>query len=204
MTDSQIAQTVMVYTVALVSPGPNFFLVLSTALGRTRREGLYTAAGVAAGSTFYVLLGLLGVILLIGSNATLYRIMLFAGGGFLLYMGGGMLFSAMRGGAVAGIRDVPERSALQSFRAGLGMNLTNPNSYAYYLSLFTASIPPETSAGAKMTLGVVMPVISLSWYSFVAFSASHPQVRGYLLSAQRYITFAAGAYIVWYAIGLMI
>ncbi|RME40634.1 MAG: LysE family translocator, partial [Deltaproteobacteria bacterium] len=53
----QILSFLSIFTLAIVSPGPNFVLVSRTALVHSRRSGLFAAFGVATGSGLFALAG---------------------------------------------------------------------------------------------------------------------------------------------------
>ncbi len=63
-----VFSVLFVFSMAIISPGPNFVLVLNTALNRSRREVMYTALGVAIGSTLFAVAGLFGLILILDSS----------------------------------------------------------------------------------------------------------------------------------------
>ena len=62
-----IVSFLTLFTLAIVSPGPNSILVVNRSLQEGRSAGAWTALGVAIGSATYGLCGLLGWIVLIDS-----------------------------------------------------------------------------------------------------------------------------------------
>jgi len=194
-----ITATLAVFTLAIVSPGPNFILVVNTSLADSRRAGLYTALGVAVGSGIFALAGLLGLILLINSLPHFAVVVRLLGGGYLAWLGAGMLRRALRrppGNAVvaggAGTRAAP----LKSFRTGLFTNLTNPKAWAFYFSLFTLVAAPATPLWAKVFLNLSMFLISYSWYASVALLISDRRVQPHFLRLQPLIQGVLGGLLV--------
>lgn len=48
-----------IWTVAVVTPGPNFFLTVQTSLGRSRPAALRSVLGIACGTAIWGLCGFL-------------------------------------------------------------------------------------------------------------------------------------------------
>jgi threonine efflux protein len=182
-----IASVLAIFTLAIISPGPNFILVVNTSLSDSRRAGLFTALGVAVGSGLFVLAGLVGLLLVITSLPHFAGIVRLAGGGYLAWLGAGMLLGALRRRRAdrlpAGGLRAPA-TAHRAFRTGLFTNLTNPKAWAFYLSLFTLVASPSTSPGVKIFLNITMFLISFGWYSVVAFLISDRRAQPHFLRLQ--------------------
>lgn len=82
-----ICSMLLVFTVAIVSPGPNFILVVNRSLSDSRRTGFYSAFGVATGSGVFAVAGLLGLLVLITTLPLFSAFIRYLGGGYLLYLG---------------------------------------------------------------------------------------------------------------------
>jgi len=59
--------SLVVFTLAIVSPGPNFILAVNRFMTGSRAEGLWISLEVAVGSSVYGLCGLPGLIVLLDS-----------------------------------------------------------------------------------------------------------------------------------------
>ena len=174
------ASFLAVYVFAIVSPGPNFILVVNSALSGSRRTGLLTALGVATGSGLFGLAGLLGLIVLVQSLPNFAVLSRLVGGGYLAWLGIGMVRQSRSGnGAVGGRKPatVQTDSALRAWRTGLLTNLTNPKAWGFYIALFTVVITPGFLLWHKVLLNLTMFFISLFWYAFVAAMISSPRFR---------------------------
>ena len=168
----------LLYALAIVSPGPNFFLVTSRSLNVSRRAGLLTACGVASGSGLFAFAGLVGLLPLVKSLPYFMEGMRFVGGGYLVWIGIEMLRTCSRetknspdGNSAAAT------SAFIHYRIGLVTNLTNPKAWAFYLSLFTLVMNAAFPAWSKVLLNVSMLLISLAWYLFVAYLVSSRTIQ---------------------------
>ena len=186
-----------VFTFAIVSPGPNFILVTNTALSQSRRAGLLTALGVATGSGLFALAGLVGLLVLVYSIPYFDLIARFIGGGYLAWIGFGMLRHCRRKAAPETTANKQsEHSSLTSYRVGLLTNLTNPKAWAFYLSLFALLLAPGFPLWGKVVLNAAMFIISFAWYAIVAVLISSPRFQPVFLGLQPVIQGSLGVVLV--------
>lgn len=174
-----LASFLLIYSLAIISPGPNFIMVANTSLAGSRRVALLAALGVAVGSGIFALAGMLGLIVLVKTLPYFRQVMPFIGGGYLGYLGICMVRDRHAGVAQASSRPAGLSTAplFSAFRTGLLTNLTNPKAWAFYISLFTVIIAPGYSVWMKALLVVLMFLISLSWYAFVVLLITNSRIR---------------------------
>lgn len=146
----------LLWLVAVVTPGPNFFAVAQTAAWHSWRRGVVTASGVASGTVVWALAGGLGVRSLFVVAPFLYMALKVAGGCYLIYLGARLLWrsrSAVEGqGSVVAARP----TVLSAYRLGLLSNLTNPKTALFVASIFAAVIPSAPSPGLLIGAAVTM------------------------------------------------
>ncbi len=73
--------------VLLIIPGPTILLVVSYALGQGWRTALPMAVGVALGDFTAMTLSMLGIGALLAASATVFTILKWIGGAYLVYLG---------------------------------------------------------------------------------------------------------------------
>ena len=125
----------LLWTVAVVTPGPNFFNTAQLAASCSRRHGVAASAGVASGTILWGLAGGLGIKSLFTAAPMLYLAFKIIGGCYLIYLG---LKLFKRSAPAMGqnlLADEPRRSLFSAWRLGLLGNLSNPKS-----ALFVAPI----------------------------------------------------------------
>lgn len=182
-----ISSVLIVFTLAIVSPGPNFIMVVNTSLSCSRRTGIYTSLGVATGSGLFALAGMLGLLLVVNSLPHFSIIVQIAGGSYLLWLGFIMFRSSLnRQHPVQNVEGgTPvEGPPLTAYRTGLLTNLSNPKAWAFYFSLFSLVVTPDTPVWAKVSLNSAMFVISFTWYAAVAILITDNRVRPTFLRVQ--------------------
>lgn len=91
-----LLQIAAVYLVALVSPGPNFFMITQLSLAGKRRLGAASALGVGMGSTVWATLAMLGFAAVLQKIDWVYNGIRIAGALYLIYFGFKLLRSGMR------------------------------------------------------------------------------------------------------------
>ena len=114
------------FTLALISPGPNFALMLRIGLGSGRDAALRTTLGIAVGEAVWGFAALFGVAAVALRYPVLGTGIRWAGGAFLLWLAFGALRSAWRGG---GVEDAAPAAAGGAFWTGLALMLLNAKAW---------------------------------------------------------------------------
>ena len=151
----------LLWTVAVVTPGPNFFNTAQLAASCSRRHGVVASAGVATGTIIWGLAGGLGIKSLFTAAPMLYLAFKIIGGCYLIYLG----LKLFKRSAPASVQlpDEPRRSLFSAWRFGLLGNLSNPKAALFVATAFASTMPPSPSP-ALLTLAVItMATLSFSW-----------------------------------------
>ena len=178
-----------VWAVAAVTPGPNFFITVHSAVSGTRKMSLLTTAGIVVGTLMWALSGLLGVSIVFKTVPFLYCTLKVIGGVYLVIVGLRLISptkSRMRQ------KGKPMPTPLQSFKLGLYTNLSNPKTAAFMTSLFAATIPSHAPIGLGLLCIVTICSVSAIWYSCVAILISFQGPRNIYDKFKRAIERVAG------------
>lgn len=89
-----LSTLVFIHLCALVTPGPDFFLVSQTAISRSRQQSMFVVAGITMGMMFWAMLAMLGLNIIFDKITWLRHVLLVLGGLYLCYLGIQMLRSA--------------------------------------------------------------------------------------------------------------
>lgn len=89
---------IFIHFCALITPGPDFFLVSQTAVSRSRKDAVLVAFGICLGAMVWSLLALMGLNIIFEKMAWLKQGLLVAGGLYLCWLGYQMLRSAFSKG----------------------------------------------------------------------------------------------------------
>ena len=82
------------------------------------------------------------------------------------------------------------------FVQGFVNNVLNPKGTLFYLGVFTIVITPETSAGAKLLLIVIMMLVSASFWLFFVYTLDRPSIREFIDRSQQTVNRIFGVLLV--------
>jgi threonine/homoserine/homoserine lactone efflux protein len=145
---------------AAISPGPAFVLITKTAASARRPVALATAAGTVLASVIWATSALLGWQLVLSRAASVYRLLQFAGGLYLAFIG----WSTWRHAP----DPLPEVSDGGGFRRGLLLGLSNPKVIIFFSTIFTTLFTPGTPRYVKWAAPLVVLVDESLWYGTLA------------------------------------
>ncbi|KUL47446.1 lysine transporter LysE [Streptomyces sp. NRRL F-4489] len=205
-----------------ISPGPDFAVVLRTALGSGRRAALCSALGIATGCFVWGLAGAAGLTAMLAASRAAYDALRVAGALYLVWLGVQALRAARRqragegtvergaaGAAPAGPAggEAPAGSAAvpvgpgRAFRTGLLTNVLNPKVGVVYLSLLPQFIPHGAPVvGTTLLLVAVHAALGVLWLGGITLAVhraravlQRPGVRRRLDQATGGVLVALGA-----------
>jgi threonine/homoserine/homoserine lactone efflux protein len=186
----------LLWTVAVVTPGPNFFNTAQLAASVSRRHGVVASAGVASGTIMWGLAGGLGIKSLFTAAPMLYLAFKIIGGCYLIYLGLKLFKRSVPAVGENVLPDEPRRSLFSAWRFGLLGNLSNPKAALFVATAFASTMPPSPSP-ALLTLAVItMASLSFSWYSCVALVFSSERMANLYSHSRKWLDrFAGGCYL---------
>lgn len=200
---SLLLTVAIIHTIALISPGPDFAIMVKIATQQPRSTAVAAAVGISMAILAHTILSLTGVSLVIKSSHTLYLLVQIVGASYLAWMGFGALRAGLhllaRRKANAGVGEdiivetasqddmnhgastvgtaYGDMSQRQGFLTGLYTNLLNPKALVFFLTLFSALITPSVTASTKVASAIVLLSLSLAWFGFLAVMLSKAQVQ---------------------------
>ncbi|WP_133649852.1 LysE family translocator [Paraburkholderia flava] len=180
-----LLQIAVVYLVAAISPGPNFFMITQLSLAGRRGLGTASALGVGTASTIWASLAMLGLAAVLQKIDWLYNGIRIAGALYLIYFGIKLLRASTRRGEAVPVVDAPPPDAtpgayFRAWRSGLLTCLTNPKSCAFWTSVFATMFPTNPPLWFYGVVLAMIGTMSAGWYGGVALMfATERTQRGY-------------------------
>ncbi|MEM5371292.1 LysE family transporter [Paraburkholderia azotifigens] len=175
----QFAMVAGAHLLALLSPGPDFFLIARSALLRGWRKTGAVCFGIACANGVFIALALGGVAVL-HRHGIAFALVQAAGCAYLLYLGGLMLRHAKAASIAARVQagsSGPSSSAwLTRFATGFASAILNPKNALFYASLFALLAARDAPFGAQIVYGVWMFAAVFGWDLLVARGIVHPAV----------------------------
>jgi len=186
---------------ALLSPGPDFFLVLRTATRFGSSAGVRASAGIAMANALYVVCALSGVALL-QRAPLLLEALRWLGCAYLAWLGWRILRSSRSEVEDAGVMAESTRSS--AFWAGFLSGLLNPKNALFYFSLLSVVMPQAAPVALRVFSGVWMVVVVFGWDALLALGLGKGSVRRLLLRQVALIEKALGCVFLAIAGGVLV
>ncbi|WP_233160808.1 LysE family translocator [Actinophytocola xanthii] len=152
--------------VAAMSPGPDFVIVLRSAVVSGRRAGMACAAGIASGVFAWAVVTALGIAGLLAASAVAFTVVKLVGAAYLVLLGVRALLAARRGEGYEppDTSGAGARTADAAFRQGLLTNLLNPKVAVFFIALLPQFVPANASVLDHVLLAAVAATVSLVWF----------------------------------------
>jgi RhtB (resistance to homoserine/threonine) family protein len=175
---SQFLTIALVHFLAVVSPGPDFAIVVKNSITYGRRVGIFTSLGIGLGIFIHVAYCILGIGLIISQSIFLFNLIKYVGAGYLLYLG----ISSIRAKANSGQMPVFAKSSesyslKKAVITGFMTNGLNPKATLFFLSLFTVIVRPDTPTSYQVIYGIYMAFATALWFILVSLLFSQQKVR---------------------------
>jgi len=162
---------------ALLSPGPDFFLILQTALRFSLRHAFAVCAGIACANAIYLVIAVAGLEA-VREMTLLTLVLKYLGGAYLIYMGWLMVKATRRPIEETGrAGSLLKKNYRQRFTMGFMSGILNPKNAVFYLSLFTVMVSPKTGIALRSLYACWMIAIVLFWDMAVAVMIGNPLVK---------------------------
>jgi len=181
----------LLWSVAVVTPGPNFFTTAQLAASCSRRHGVVAAFGVATGTVLWGLAGGLGIKSLFNAAPTLYLVFKLAGGAYLIYLGLKQFRTKPPIAATALQGD--GRTLFSAWRLGFLGNMTNPKSALFVATIFATAMPPSPPPMLLALAVLTMASLSFSWYCSVALLLSSQRMAAAYGRSRKWLDRFAGS-----------
>jgi RhtB (resistance to homoserine/threonine) family protein len=175
-------------TFAVISPGPDFALIVKNTLSYSRKIGILSALGITSGILFHMIYCLLGFAVIIHQSLILFNIFKYLGAGYLIYIGIKELLNQKPHAEDNFYTEKYTISGLSAFRQGLLCNMLNPKAALFFLGLFTLVISPTTPFFHQAIYVLEILAITFIWFSSLTLLLTHPEIAGRIQRFQPIIT----------------
>lgn len=226
MIDNQLFVLGSLNFIALLSPGPCFALVMRESLNTSRANGIYLALGLALGGFFNQVIMLIGVGLLISQSPNLLHALKIMGAIYLAHLGlealGLNALSWLRHVAPKGQKILSESETFQQvvhahekpsrkkkplfsgIRRGIFLNMSNPGSLLFFLSIYSAAVSEETPLFIQLGYACVLSFMDFFVFASTAFLFSTSRIQSFFFSWQHVIEKLTGLTLLAFAVNLFL
>lgn len=190
----------LAHFLALLSPGPDFFLIARTAIASGWRVASGACLGIALGNGVFIVLAFTGVSIL-HEGSVLFDLLQLAGAVYLIYLG--IAFVRHAGStSVCATSGSTSPTWWRNLQMGLLSGLLNPKNALFYASL--ASLVAGSSTVWKVSYGVWMFCAVLAWDLLVAVGIGHRWVLRRFNAALPLLERLSGLVLLLLGMGLLI
>lgn len=189
-------------TLGMLSPGPDFFLVIKNAARYQRSAAMMTALGVILGVATHMSYCVAGLAVVITTTPWLFNFLQYAGAGYLIWVGLQALLA--RGDSKMNINDLPQQqtSLKRAFLQGYLCNLLNPKATLFFLAVFTQVLQIDSTVMEKLWYAAIIWVLALIWWPLLVVLIQSEPVRRGLAKFQRIVDKLLGGVLI--ALGIKV
>jgi threonine/homoserine/homoserine lactone efflux protein len=190
------------HLLALLSPGPDFFLIMQASFRLPCRYGIAICAGIAMANGAYLLLAVLGLEA-VREMTWLLLLLRYLGAAYLLFLGV-MLLRAPRQSLEKRESSsfLHVQSIVRQFIIGFMSAILNPKNAIFYLSLFTVMVSEQTGFPTRCLYALWMMSVVFFWDCSVVLVIGHNRFKKRLGSSIYYIEKISGATLIFFGIFL--
>ncbi|MDE9620521.1 LysE family translocator [Citrobacter portucalensis] len=184
----------LAHFVALLSPGPDFFLLVGYAVRYRMRGSAGLCVGIAFGNGLYILLAIIGWGIL-RQLPLLFTIIELLGALYLLWIGSLLIRSRPQTLTGADAQSTCPGFGKQLL-LGLGSSLLNPKNALFYLALMTALLGPSVTLLQQTMSGIWMTSVVLCWDLLIVMFIGLPQIQRRLTRGILWVERIAGGVLI--------
>lgn len=154
----------------MISPGPDFFLILKNSLCYNRKLALITCFGVITAILIHMSYCVAGVAVIITATPWLFNALRYLGAIYLIWLGiKALRVKASSGTYISKSIGKNKISTKVAFMQGFLCNLLNPKATLFFLAIFTQVLNAESSLADKLLVAFIIWIEAVFWWPFVVF-----------------------------------
>lgn len=166
---------VLAETALSLSPGPAVMLVIACGLAHGARKSLYATLGILTANAIYFAVSATALGAVLVASTAFFNAVKWIGAAYLIFIGLSALF-----GRPSPITVGPDErsggSPRRLFLSGLTLQLANPKTLIFFVSILPQFVDPRLAIGAQMTwlaIGSIVPeFFILAGYGYLASRAA--------------------------------
>ena len=191
--------SLVVFTIALlgmISPGPDFFLVVKNAARYQRSAAMMTAMGIVAALLVHMSYCVAGIAVLITTTPWLFSVLKYAGAAYLLWIGFQSLLSKSNHTIDENTTAHSQVSFKKAFMQGFLCNLLNPKATLFFLAVFTQVLSVDSTIGEKLWYAFIIWGLAIIYWPLLVLLIQSAPVRKLLNKVQKSIDKVLGVVLI--------
>lgn len=163
----QFISIATIHFFAVVSPGPDFIIIVRQSISHGRRSALMTSLGIGIGILMHITLCIFGLGMIIKESDLLFKVIQIIGSLYLAYLGI-ISIKSKNSSTESKYNDEFNFNAFESFKLGFLTNVLNPKATLFFLSLYVLIISNNTPFQFQILFGLWMSFATGLWFAFLS------------------------------------
>ena len=174
-----------IHIIAVISPGPDFFLVIKASLTGHFKHSLMCCFGIASGVATHFVFVYFGLSVIISNSPITYSGIVILGAVWLLKLGVSALFAKTE--KWQEVEALSFANNLTAFRDGYLTNLFNPKAFMYFVSVISPFLKAGKLEGAFFIMASIITLSTFAWFVLVATILNHRRIKSIFQNYQSFI-----------------
>lgn len=174
--DNLMALIVMALIMSIL-PGADKVLIMRNTVSQGSTAGRYTILGMATGLTFWTIVAVFGLSIVIAQSLFLFNAIKYMGAAYLLYLGVRIFFTK----STLSLETVQAESSYsneksthypykESYLQGAISNILNPKTILVYVTFMPQFIDLNGSINQQLiVLGLILTIIAVGWFLILVY-----------------------------------
>lgn len=171
----QFISIATIHLFAVVSPGPDFIIIVRQSISHGRRSALMTSLGIGIGILMHITLCIFGLGMIIKESDLLFKVIQIIGSLYLAYLGI-ISIKSKNSSTESKYNDEFNFNAFESFKLGFLTNVLNPKATLFFLSLYVLIISNNTPFQFQILFGLWMSFATGLWFAFLSLILTNKSV----------------------------
>lgn len=152
----------------MISPGPDFFLVMKNSLSYPRKYAMMSCFGVVIAVLTHMSYCVAGIAVIIQTTPWLFTILRYVGATYLIWLGIKALLAKAGGSTYLGRGTFTQAiSYKKAFMQGYLCNLLNPKATLFFLAIFTQVLAIDSTLFDKLFVAFIIWIEAVIWWPCV-------------------------------------
>jgi RhtB (resistance to homoserine/threonine) family protein len=167
---------ISIVAMMVIIPGADTMLLVKNTLSHGTKAGRYTVLGMATGLSFWTLIAILGLSVVIAKSVILFSAIKYLGAAYLIYLGIKSFFAK----SVFSLKEIQaqantpakysKRHNKDSFMQALLNNILNPKTVLVYITIMPQFINLNGNVNQQLIiLAFILTLLAVMWFLFLVY-----------------------------------
>ncbi|MGM0876544.1 MAG: homoserine/threonine efflux transporter [Bacillota bacterium] len=178
--DNLLAYILMALMMSML-PGTDTVLIMKNTLNHGAKAGRYTILGMATGLTFWTVIVVFGLSVVIAQSVFLFNAIKYLGAAYLFYLGVSVFFTkntlsleAVQAEHQRLIDKSSRHHYKESYLQGAISNILNPKTVLVYITFMPQFIDLNGNINQQLIgLGLILTIIAVGWFLILVYLLDH-------------------------------